>query len=175
MVKYLRGEVSLSGQQVAASTAQALLVCDMPPYASLSPLQGEFVPMSMFTCRGWFNWRWRLRADTDDDRQLGLLDLLTRIYLLPYRTNALFPRFGGQFETLFHAHLHAGAVIRHVEQNWPLTTHRLVSSFTSNSNLVIRYLRTMNKTLVFTLQYLISIFELSLQSIHILTILITCA
>lgn len=41
LVKYLRGEMSLSEGSV--ETAEALLVYDMPPYASLSPLQGQFL------------------------------------------------------------------------------------------------------------------------------------
>lgn len=41
LVKYLRGEISLS--EGSAETAQALLVYEMPPYASLSPLQGQFL------------------------------------------------------------------------------------------------------------------------------------
>lgn len=39
LVKYLRGEIRLS--EGSAETAEALLVYEMPPFASLSPLQGQ--------------------------------------------------------------------------------------------------------------------------------------
>lgn len=45
MVKYLRGEISLS--EGSSEAAAALLVYEMPPYASLSPLQGQLLSAVM--------------------------------------------------------------------------------------------------------------------------------